>query len=126
LSLTTTADAIEAADAVIICAPTPVDADRRPDPRALRAACADAVAHARPGQTICGPPADAAFARPPRLACSTSTMSLQCELGLFWHRERQLTPVAEQLRSTIREICERLEGEQQNGESPSSLSAPSA
>jgi UDP-N-acetyl-D-glucosamine dehydrogenase len=52
LRLTTTADAIETADAVIICAPTPVDAERRPDPRALRAACADAVAHARPGQTI--------------------------------------------------------------------------
>jgi UDP-N-acetyl-D-glucosamine dehydrogenase len=52
LRLTTMADAIGIADAVIICAPTPVDADRRPDPRALRAACADAVAHARPGQTI--------------------------------------------------------------------------
>ena len=41
-----------AADAVIICVPTPVDEARRPDPRALRAACAATVAHARPGQTI--------------------------------------------------------------------------
>ncbi len=44
--------AIAAADAVVICVPTPVDADRRPDPQALRQACADTVAHARPGQTI--------------------------------------------------------------------------
>jgi UDP-N-acetyl-D-glucosamine dehydrogenase len=52
LHLTTMPNVIEAADAVIICAPTPVDAERRPDPRALQAACADAVAHARAGQTI--------------------------------------------------------------------------
>jgi nucleotide sugar dehydrogenase len=44
--------AIAAADAVIICVPTPVDEERRPDPRALRAACAAAVEHARPGQTL--------------------------------------------------------------------------
>lgn len=52
LHLTTMADAVGAADAVIICAPTPVDADRRPDPTALRAACDTAVTYARPGQTI--------------------------------------------------------------------------
>jgi nucleotide sugar dehydrogenase len=44
--------AAASADAVIICVPTPVDEQRRPDPRALRAACASAVEHARPGQTI--------------------------------------------------------------------------
>lgn len=40
------------------------------------------------------------------------------ELGIFWHRARPLTPVGEQLRATIREICERLEGEQQGVETP--------
>ena len=30
-------------------------------------------------------------------------------LGLFWHRERELTPPAEQLRSTLREVCGQLE-----------------
>lgn len=44
--------AIGVADAVIVCVPTPVDEQRRPDPRALRAACASAVEHARPGQTL--------------------------------------------------------------------------
>ncbi|HEY4278883.1 MAG TPA: nucleotide sugar dehydrogenase [Conexibacter sp.] len=44
--------AVAAADAVIICVPTPVDEARRPDPRALNAACANAVAHARAGQTL--------------------------------------------------------------------------
>lgn len=44
--------AIAVADAVIVCVPTPVDEQRRPDPRALRAACAAAVEHARPGQTL--------------------------------------------------------------------------
>ena len=40
------------ADAVIICVPTPVDEQRRPDPSALKAACAATVANARPGQAI--------------------------------------------------------------------------
>jgi len=44
--------AIAAADAVIVCVPTPVDAQRKPDERALRAACAAVVEHARPGQTL--------------------------------------------------------------------------
>lgn len=52
LRLSSIPAAIAAADAVIVCVPTPVDAQRRPDPRALRAACAAAVEHARPGQTL--------------------------------------------------------------------------
>jgi UDP-N-acetyl-D-glucosamine dehydrogenase len=44
--------AVAEADAVIVCVPTPVDADNRPDPTALRAACASVVEHARAGQTI--------------------------------------------------------------------------
>jgi UDP-N-acetyl-D-glucosamine dehydrogenase len=52
LRLSTMPAAIAAADAVIVCVPTPVDEQRRPDPRALRAACASAVEHARPGQTL--------------------------------------------------------------------------
>jgi nucleotide sugar dehydrogenase len=44
--------AIGAADAVIICVPTPVDADHVPELTALHGACADVVAHARAGQTI--------------------------------------------------------------------------
>jgi UDP-N-acetyl-D-glucosamine dehydrogenase len=43
---------LAAAEAVIIAVPTPVDADLRPDLRALRAACATVVANARAGQTI--------------------------------------------------------------------------
>jgi nucleotide sugar dehydrogenase len=52
LRLSSMPAAIAAADAVIVCVPTPVDEQRRPDPRALRAACAAAVEHARPGQTL--------------------------------------------------------------------------
>lgn len=52
LRLTTMPAAIAAADAVVICVPTPVDAEHRPDPRALHAACNSAVEHARAGQTI--------------------------------------------------------------------------
>lgn len=52
LRLSSIPAAVAAADAVIVCVPTPVDAQRRPDPRALRAACANVVANARPGQTI--------------------------------------------------------------------------
>lgn len=40
------------ADAVIICVPTPVDGGLLPDLRALKAACASAVAHAVPGQLL--------------------------------------------------------------------------
>lgn len=45
-------------------------------------------------------------------------LPLQRDLGLFWHRERQLTPIAEQLRSTLRELCGRLEDEEQHLERP--------
>ena len=52
LRLSSIPAAVTAADAVIVCVPTPVDEQRRPDPRALRAACASAVEQARAGQTI--------------------------------------------------------------------------
>ncbi|GGU99242.1 nucleotide sugar dehydrogenase [Actinomadura cremea] len=53
-ALAVTADpaAAAAADAVLICVPTPVNRQLAPDLGALSAACATAVAHARPGQTI--------------------------------------------------------------------------
>jgi UDP-N-acetyl-D-glucosamine dehydrogenase len=44
--------AMAAADAVIVCVPTPVDADYVPDLAALSGACASVVTHARSGQTI--------------------------------------------------------------------------
>jgi len=52
LRLGPTPASIAAADGVIVCVPTPVDEQRRPDERALRAACATLVEHARPGQTL--------------------------------------------------------------------------
>jgi UDP-N-acetyl-D-glucosamine dehydrogenase len=52
LELTTDLSAASAADAVIICVPTPVDAEQLPDLAALRSACASVVSHARPGQVI--------------------------------------------------------------------------
>ena len=51
-SLTNRIKALDAADLVLICVPTPVDEQQRPDPRILREACASVVRHARPGQTI--------------------------------------------------------------------------
>jgi UDP-N-acetyl-D-glucosamine dehydrogenase len=50
--LTDRSEALNAADLVLICVPTPIDEWRTPDPRALRAACASVVRHARPEQTI--------------------------------------------------------------------------
>jgi nucleotide sugar dehydrogenase len=50
--LTTEATALDAAEAVIICVPTPVDSHHVPDLAALRSACQTVVAHAHPGQTI--------------------------------------------------------------------------
>ncbi|HEX8715087.1 MAG TPA: nucleotide sugar dehydrogenase [Solirubrobacteraceae bacterium] len=50
--LTDRAEALNAADLVLICVPTPVGERRRPDPTILRAACASVVRHARPEQTI--------------------------------------------------------------------------
>lgn len=52
LELTTDPAAAKAADAVIICVPTPVDSQQAPDLSALRSACATVVRHARPGQLI--------------------------------------------------------------------------
>ena len=52
LRLSSIPAAVAAADAVVVCVPTPLDDERRPDPGALRAACANVVAHARAGQTI--------------------------------------------------------------------------
>ncbi len=52
LELTTDPAAAAAAEAVIICVPTPVDAALAPDLTALQAACATVVQHAVPGQVI--------------------------------------------------------------------------
>ncbi len=43
---------IAGADAVIVCVPTPVDADHRPDLRPLEAACETLARHARAGQLL--------------------------------------------------------------------------
>ncbi len=51
-ALTDKAQALDAADLVLICVPTPVDEQHLPDPEILRGACAAVVAHARPGQTL--------------------------------------------------------------------------
>jgi nucleotide sugar dehydrogenase len=50
--LTDQVAALDAADVVLICVPTPVDERLAPDPRILREACAAVVRHARPGQTL--------------------------------------------------------------------------
>jgi UDP-N-acetyl-D-glucosamine dehydrogenase len=50
--LTNRVKALDAADLVLICVPTPVDERLAPDPRILRDACASVVRHARPGQTL--------------------------------------------------------------------------
>ncbi len=52
LRMTANTRALSRADVVLICVPTPVHADHQPDLRALRAACATVVAHARAGQTL--------------------------------------------------------------------------
>jgi UDP-N-acetyl-D-glucosamine dehydrogenase len=52
LQLTADARALGMADAVLVCVPTPVDERLEPDLRALEAACATVVAHARSGQLI--------------------------------------------------------------------------
>jgi UDP-N-acetyl-D-glucosamine dehydrogenase len=51
-ALTDRVDALDVADLVLICVPTPVDEQHLPDPEILRGACAAVVAHARPGQTL--------------------------------------------------------------------------
>jgi UDP-N-acetyl-D-glucosamine dehydrogenase len=50
--LTDQMQALDAADVVLICVPTPIDEQLRPDPRILREACDAVVRHARPGQTL--------------------------------------------------------------------------
>jgi UDP-N-acetyl-D-glucosamine dehydrogenase len=50
--LTNRIKALDAADLVLICVPTPVDEQLRPDLQILRDACAEVVRHARPGQTL--------------------------------------------------------------------------
>jgi nucleotide sugar dehydrogenase len=52
LRLTAEPGMLAEADAVIIAVPTPVDEQLQPDPRAVHAACATVVEHARAGQTI--------------------------------------------------------------------------
>jgi len=51
-ALTGNEAALSQADAVIICVPTPVHHDGQPDLTFVTRACAAAVMHARPGQTI--------------------------------------------------------------------------
>ena len=50
--LTERIEALDAADLVLICVPTPIDERRLPDPAILQRACAEVVRHARPGQTL--------------------------------------------------------------------------
>jgi UDP-N-acetyl-D-glucosamine dehydrogenase len=50
--LTEQIQALDAADVVLVCVPTPIDKHLQPDPRTLREACAAVVHHARPGQTL--------------------------------------------------------------------------
>jgi UDP-N-acetyl-D-glucosamine dehydrogenase len=51
-SLTDRIEALDAADLVLICVPTPIDEERLPDPAILQRVCAEVVRHARPGQTL--------------------------------------------------------------------------
>jgi UDP-N-acetyl-D-glucosamine dehydrogenase len=50
--LTEQIEALDAADLVLICVPTPVDEQHLPDAEILQGACAEVVRHARPGQTL--------------------------------------------------------------------------
>ncbi len=50
--LTDRIEALDAADLVLICVPTPIDDDLLPDPAILRRVCAEVVRHARTGQTL--------------------------------------------------------------------------
>ncbi len=50
--LTDRFQALDAADLVLICVPTPVDEELKPDLEILRDACASVVRHVRPGQTL--------------------------------------------------------------------------
>jgi UDP-N-acetyl-D-glucosamine dehydrogenase len=50
--LTERIEALDAADLVLICVPTPIDDDLLPDPAILQRVCAEVVRHARTGQTL--------------------------------------------------------------------------
>jgi len=50
--LTEQMQALDAADVVLVCVPTPIDENLQPDPRILREVCAALVRQARPGQTL--------------------------------------------------------------------------
>jgi nucleotide sugar dehydrogenase len=50
--LTERVETLAAAEAVLICVPTPTNRERRPDTEPLRRACAEVVAHTQPGQTL--------------------------------------------------------------------------
>jgi UDP-N-acetyl-D-glucosamine dehydrogenase len=50
--LTEQMQALDAADVVLVCVPTPIAGDLQPDPTILREACDAVVRHARPGQTL--------------------------------------------------------------------------
>lgn len=50
--LTDRIEALDAADLVLICVPTPIDDDLLPDPAILQRVCGEVVCHARPGQTL--------------------------------------------------------------------------
>ena len=52
LRLTTESSAIAEANAVVVCVPTPINADRTPNLASLASACATVVLHAAPGQVI--------------------------------------------------------------------------
>lgn len=50
--LTDSIAALSAADLVLICVPTPIDEQQRPEPTSLKRACASVVEHACAGQTF--------------------------------------------------------------------------
>ena len=50
--LTDRIEALDTADLVLICVPTPIDDDLLPDPAILQRVCAEVVCHARAGQTL--------------------------------------------------------------------------
>jgi UDP-N-acetyl-D-glucosamine dehydrogenase len=81
--LTERIEALDAADLVLICVPTPIDERRLPDLTILRGACEQVVHHARPGQTI----------------VLTSTTYVGCT------RELLVAPLAERGMRVGRDVC---------------------
>jgi UDP-N-acetyl-D-glucosamine dehydrogenase len=82
-ALTDSVQALDAADLVLVCVPTPLDERHLPDPEILRGACAAVVAHARPGQTL----------------VLTSTTYVGCT------RELLVEPLAERGLQVGRDVC---------------------